>query len=256
MPDTAPLKRLYFDTNILYGWPHPSNNVYPIFGAANWLETELYTPAVVNQELEVQFIRAVTDAYQNLSSNLKQIKRLCRSTIDVKSIHSPSSESELRAAYAVSSEQLRLHFGISIIPLTAAPLSTFIGMAINRSVPFQERIVSNGQAAVVGFQDAAILFSIIDHLKSAPTDGRCAFVSNDGVFQKPEIFALVQAHGVTLEVFRTTNEVFKVSVRLLPSVLPPKSVRSSPEDSCAGGGGGQFDGSKGRASQAAAAKHS
>src|SRR5271157_5266065 len=46
-----------------------------------------------------------------------------------------------------------------------------------------------------------------------------------------------------------------VSVRLLPSVLPPKPARSSPAHGCAGGGGGQFSDNEGRACQAAAAKH-
>jgi len=34
---SQPLKRIYFDTNILYRWPHPPNDIYSIFGVAKWL---------------------------------------------------------------------------------------------------------------------------------------------------------------------------------------------------------------------------
>jgi hypothetical protein len=37
--DSPPLKRIYFDTNILYRWPHPPNDIYSVFGVAKWLGT-------------------------------------------------------------------------------------------------------------------------------------------------------------------------------------------------------------------------
>ena len=54
---SQPLKRIYFDTNILYRWPHPPNDIYSIFGVAKWLGAQLLMPEVVEGELEAQFIR-------------------------------------------------------------------------------------------------------------------------------------------------------------------------------------------------------
>jgi hypothetical protein len=60
---TPPLKRIYFDTNILHRWPHPPNDIYSIFGAAKWLGTELFMPGVVEGELRAQFVRSVNAAH-------------------------------------------------------------------------------------------------------------------------------------------------------------------------------------------------
>ena len=65
-------------------------------------------------------------------------------------------------------------------------------------------------------------------------------------------FFKINSQGTPLD---DTEALLIVSVRLLPSVLPPKPARSSPEHGCAGGGGGQFSDNEGRAWQAAAAKH-
>jgi hypothetical protein len=51
---SAPLKRVYFDTNILFHGPHLPNNVQSIFGVAKWVGTEMYMPSVVEDELEAE----------------------------------------------------------------------------------------------------------------------------------------------------------------------------------------------------------
>jgi len=56
---SQPLKRIYFDTNILYRWPHPPNDIYSIFGVAKWLGAQLFMPEVVEGELEAQFAAAL-----------------------------------------------------------------------------------------------------------------------------------------------------------------------------------------------------
>src|SRR2546425_782284 len=115
---TPPLKRIYFDTNILFRWPHLPNDVRGIFGVARWVGTELYLPIVVEQELEAQFVRRVEDVYDSLASNHKELTKLCRDVINVDVKGSRPSENELRAAFRVRSQQLKSHFGISNIPLT------------------------------------------------------------------------------------------------------------------------------------------
>ena len=63
---SASLKRVYLDTNILFHWPHPPNDVYAVFRAAKWLGTEIYISEVVERELEGQFVRAVNAVYSSL----------------------------------------------------------------------------------------------------------------------------------------------------------------------------------------------
>src|SRR5450631_4233461 len=69
---TAPPKRLYFDTNILRGWPNCSNEIWNIFNVANWLKTDLYIPKVVEDELEAQFIRGVHELLDALDTTVNQ----------------------------------------------------------------------------------------------------------------------------------------------------------------------------------------
>jgi rRNA-processing protein FCF1 len=47
-----PLKRIYFDTNILYPWPQIPSDIPSILGVANWVGAEPYIPKIVEDELE------------------------------------------------------------------------------------------------------------------------------------------------------------------------------------------------------------
>ena len=80
-------------------------------------------------------------------------------------------------------------------------------MAINRIPPFESYTVSKDQSVVTGLQDTLILLSILEHLKDAPS-GRFALATSDGIFQKPEVGELVKAHGVELEIFKTSRALF------------------------------------------------
>ena len=41
---SQPLKRIYFDTNVLYRWPHMPSDIPSMFGVVNWVNAELYMP--------------------------------------------------------------------------------------------------------------------------------------------------------------------------------------------------------------------
>lgn len=205
---SARLKRVYFDTNILRHWPHLPNDVYALFRAARWLGTEIYVPKVVEAELEAQFVRAVNAVYDSLNAGTKELNKLCRDVIAVDVSGSRPDDDALRDAFRVRSEQLKSHFGITTIPLTTLGLDCFIDMAISRTLPFEEYIIEKNKKAVVGLQDAAILFSIIEHLKTAQKEDRCAFISSDGVFHKAEMRKLLGQHEVPLEVFKTVSDLF------------------------------------------------
>lgn len=215
----APLHRIYFDTNSLYGWPYLPNETSNLFRFADWLGTELYLPQVVEAELERQFLKRVSDAYADVESGIKEINKACRQLIptDVK-VHR-HSESDLRKAFKNATHNLRVHYQIGEVFFTSASLEDFVKMAVNRQVPFQEETISKGRTGVVGLQDAAILFSIMDHIKQEGGQvGRCAFVTNDGVFHKPEMLALLKEHKVEIEMFKTAKAVFD---DILPFISKP-----------------------------------
>lgn len=204
----APLKRVYFDTNILFRWPHLPNDVRAIFGLAKWVGTELYLPNVVESELEAQYVRSVDAVYDSLESNCRKLDGLCRNVVPLDLKGSRPSTEEISKAFRVHSDQLKRALGLSNIPLTTEGLDVFIDMAINRRAPFEEYEVASKKTQVVGLQDAAVLFSIIDHMKTARGDDRCGLVSTDGVFQKAETRKVMERRGVKLEVFKNARAVF------------------------------------------------
>jgi hypothetical protein len=163
--DSSPLKRVYFDTNILFRWPHLPNNIRSIFGAAKWVGTELYMPTIVESELEARYVREVEAIYDSIASQWKKLGALCHGVIQVDLSGSRPNIDDLRKGFQASSNQLKTDYGISNIPLTTVTLGAFVDMAINRNAPFEEYEVAPEKKQVVGLQDAAILFSIIDHMK-------------------------------------------------------------------------------------------
>jgi hypothetical protein len=207
MTTTPPLKRIYFDTNILFRWPHIPNDLHAIFGVANWVGTELYMPIVVEQELEAQFVRAVQNVFDSFASNYKELTKLCRDVIKIDVDGSRPSDDELRTAFRDRSQQLKSHFGILNIPLTTVTAEVLIDMAISRNAPFEEYDLGK-KKQVVGLQDAAILFSIIEHMKTAEKGDRCALVSEDGIFHKAGTRQIMENYGVKLQLCKNARAVY------------------------------------------------
>ena len=204
---TNPLKRIYFDTNSIYRWPNPARPVFQAFNLARWLKTELYFPQVVEDELEAQFVRNIAELLASISSKIKELKTVCWQTLTAGIDEPYVDEADLRRDFHMRSQELKTHFGISTLPLATLDLQVLIDMAINRHVPFEERTAGKDKV-VTGLQDAAILFSVIDHVKSAQKGERCAFVSADDVFQKAEMRKLFEHYGIELEIYKNANALF------------------------------------------------
>ena len=199
-----PLKRIYFDTNVLYNWPHLPNDRYSVFGAAKWLGTELWVPEVVESELGAQFVRSVVSAYDAVELNVKEINKLCWGVIPVDIKGSRPDADRLREAFRHRSDQLKTHFGISVLPLATIDVRVLLDMAISRTPPFEERLIRDDKV-VTGLQDAAILLSILDQMKAAPGGDRCAFVTADKIFHAGETRKLI---GGRLELFKNIRDLF------------------------------------------------
>lgn len=204
-----PIKRIYFDSNWLHKWPFIANNLASLFRAANWMNTELYIPQTVEDELEEQFIRDLEASYGNTATGVKQLQRLCRDVIDLE-FHIPKpAERDFREVFRARSQQIKNHFRISNIPLSQLTTGFLVEMAIRRKPPFEERKFDKDKGGVVGLQDTVILYSVIEHLKSKKDDERNAFVSNDGTFHRPGIKEVVEKSGVTLELYKDVSDVWK-----------------------------------------------
>src|ERR1017187_10570677 len=152
--ESQPLKRIYFDTNALFRWPNAANNLTLPFGVANWLKTELYLPTAVEDELEGQFVRSAKRLCENVSSNIKELEKICRNVADVPIEKPNPSDEQLRKLFRERSTQLKDIYGISTLPNTLATAESFLAMAINRKAPFEECAIGKGETAVVGFQDS------------------------------------------------------------------------------------------------------
>lgn len=202
-----PLKRIYFDTNWLRRWPNPANNVSAVIRAANWMDTELYIPETVEDELENQFLRDTIVAYANASAGVKDLRKLFRNVIDIEYELPRPSDELLRKAFRARSAQLKEYFRISSIPLVEIPTKKLVEMAIRRQAPFEQHAIAKDRNVVAGLQDAAILFSVIEHLKGKSA-GRNGFVTNDAIFHQTKTQELIAEHGATLEMFRSLDVLF------------------------------------------------
>lgn len=208
---TQPLNRIYFDTNAAFRWPNPSNQFWQMLNITTYTETDLYFPATVEAELESQFLRRVSEITDSIGLGFRELRVTCYNTIQVDAFDFMEQD-ELRSTYRKRSDHLKALYNITTVPMTSSPLALFVDMAINRKVPFEEKIVGKEKEKdrfVTGLQDAVIFFSVLEHMKTAPKDARCAFISDDDVFRKAEIRSLIESHGVNLGIIRTPAAAFE-----------------------------------------------
>lgn len=205
---TPPPKRIYLDTNILWNWPNCSNQIWNLFEFAKWLKAEIYFPVIVEKELERHFLQATDEMTDRIDADLKALRKQCRYIIDIDTPgHAPSCD-QFQAAYRERSEYLKAHFGIQTVPLTSITLDVFVDMAVNREPPFEE-MTNKSKTGVVGLQDAAILFSVIEHIAKTKEPGRCVFVSDDAIFTRNEIKQLLDKSGVQLDRVRKAEALWQ-----------------------------------------------
>lgn len=203
--ERPPLKRLYFDTNAAYRWPNPSAQFWQMLNLSRYAKTGLYFPATVEGELEAQFLRHLDELATSIRSKYRDLRVACLHTIDVE-IPDFISTDEQRENFRRRNDELKTHFSITTVPLTTCDLSVFVEMAIGRRAPFEERTAGKDKV-VTGLQDAAIFMSILDHMHTAKMGDRCAFVSDDEVFQKDEIRSMLQSRGLNLEIIKSPSLV-------------------------------------------------
>jgi hypothetical protein len=204
-----PLKRIYFDTNILFHWPNLPNNVASLFGVANWVGADLYIPKTVEDELEGQFVRGANAAWDGLAAGLKELPKLCNQLIAVDVQGKRPHGDDLRAAFRLGPSSLRTIGELKTFPSMMSISPHCLKWPSNRDAPFEEIEINKSKHVVTGLQDTAILFAIASHMKTAGRDERCALISNDGVFQKRGCRNFLEMASVKLEVFRSVDVLFR-----------------------------------------------
>jgi hypothetical protein len=211
MADGAP-KRIYLDTNSLYGWPSPSFNVWNAFRLLKWLKCEICMPEMVELELEGQFMRGIADDRSEIQSRIRSITKRDISIIDVEGGVAMADTEEIREVFRARSETYKAHYQIRVVPLPKTPLNQLAEMAVYRKPPFEERLLDKETKAVTGFADMLILQSILADIQlHTDKSGPFIFVSNDKVFTKSEIKKQFREHGLGL-----VANPFALSDEILP----------------------------------------
>lgn len=82
---------------------------------------------------------SVNAAYDAADQNLREINRLCRDVILVDIKGTRPSDDDLHEAFRKRSEQMKAHFGLSVVPLPELDVRMFVDLAITRTAPFEER---------------------------------------------------------------------------------------------------------------------
>jgi hypothetical protein len=198
MPDGLP-KRIYLDTNSLYGWPSPSFTVWNAFRLVRWLKCEICIPAMVERELEGQFLRGIEADRCEIHTRIRNIAKRDSSIIDIEGGVAMADPEEIRAAFQERSQTYKNRFEIRTVPLPNIPIDQLSEMAVSRTPPFEEIVLNADRKLVTGFADTLILLSVIaDVEQSQDKDGRFIFISCDKVFSKHEITKLFQKNGLEL----------------------------------------------------------
>ena len=191
--------RVYLDTNALYGWPDPSFAVWNAFALSKWLKCEICIPAMVEMELEGQFVRSIETDRSEIKNRIKSIAKRGPSIIDAKAGVAMADPAEVREAFRHRSEHCKRHYQIRTAGLPTTPIEQLAEMAVNRTPTFEEIQLNKDAKVVTGFGDTLILLSVIEDVQRNPTkDQRCIFVSSDKVFAKAESKKMLRDNGVEL----------------------------------------------------------
>jgi len=160
---------------------------------------ELFWPEAVEIELEAQFFRNLE---LEKNAGLAAQKRIAKLLGTVGSQPTSSLNVDIAAsssAYASRTQQMKAYLLIQSVPTVGPALSDLVKQAAYRIPPFEEITRGKG-TAVIGFQDAVILSSVLGHLAANPTTA--AFVSEDSIFSHARVKAHVEELGLDLRFYQ------------------------------------------------------
>lgn len=197
---TSVFQRLYFDSSVLIGakWPIGSAQLNTLATLARDVDVELFLPEPVAQELEAHWIRKFCEVCSQARSRVDKIAEwIFPVSVEFPALTLPD-EAAVRADYRRAAEGLQEKLNLKSSPATTRPTAHFFDLAVRHHPPFGEQ----GR----GFQDAVILFSVIDHLRAA--EGVVAgLLTSDEMLGHPESLGLAREAGVVIEGFNKMEQV-------------------------------------------------
>jgi predicted nucleic acid-binding protein len=201
---------IYFDTNplIAAGWPNVSAQFSQVLDLAERIDIQLFLPNVVQQELEEHRIRDFVEWHKSINSQIENLSKWTQSFLPFQKLPSlPPAESLRKELRALAGDLMHRFVAV---PLTQRPLSELLSLAITRGATFED--------GGYGFQDAVILCSVLDHMKTMGIQNAC-LVSEDHGFQSRGSGKLIAATGVTLKVLGKLNDLEDLLMRNLNSLV-------------------------------------
>jgi hypothetical protein len=168
---------VYLDTNVLMRgqqWPLPSILLNNFLRLAELCGINRYLPEPVLKESEEHWSREVKEGIAGLSRAAGQLERLAKPVECEPTLGHPSAEILLEK-YRILVDASIKKYGITRTPFTKRTVEEVFGFATKYLLPFGPK----GEGK--GFQDAAILLSVLDHLNASPTD-KAIFITSDKDF--------------------------------------------------------------------------
>jgi len=192
---------IYFDTNPILGagWPNPSAQMLQVIAQTEKLGFVLALPEVVNKELERHRIRELIDERRKANSQIEAVNKKAYSLAHYDKLAPLPTDAELQIGLRKLAADFTKRF--RLVPQTGRPLSQFIDLAIAHAATFGE----GGR----GFQDAVILFSVLDDMK-AHGFAAAALVSEDKSFQSAGFVQVLKDYDVNLQVVTTLDKLEQV----------------------------------------------
>jgi hypothetical protein len=191
---------VYFDTNVLQAgrWPRPFAALDRLAGLVRELDIELFLPEPVEVELDERWARDFRASLAKAHSAANDLQKH-HGEIFEHDTRLVAPELQFRLSeYRKLSGQMKEKFALRSCPTTTRPTKDFVLMASRRNPPFKDRDI--------GFRDAVIFHSILDHAE-AQGIRVLSLVSQDTMFDAPELAGEAQARGLIMAVFKSINDL-------------------------------------------------
>jgi hypothetical protein len=202
-------KTIYFDTNVLIaaGWPHVSAQLLEALTLADLLGWEVSLPEPVLQEANEHWRRKLVEAWRDASSEIRNLNGKASSLVVFEKLKPlPSRETLETELTNIVQDFVRR---VAIVPMTQRSTREFFSEAIQKVATFDEK----GR----GFQDAVILYSILDDMKLRKIKS-ALLVSNDADFERIECAEVIKLSGVSLRIARGLDELRMVLEKNLKAI--------------------------------------
>jgi len=185
------------------GWPGLSADLENLLRLAPMFKSNVCVPEAVLLELEDFWRRSHQKRFDKAQAAMQAIEKIARNPELLRQLQIYDVDG-LLADSTEDSAALIQRWGIQVIPITPRPVNEFFRMAARKEPPFQEK--------GVGFKDAVIFFSLIDHLigkRGRGNDGSVllALVSGDSDFRDESLVRVARNAGVNLSVVGSVQEM-------------------------------------------------